>query len=221
MVKPARARRDRQRKVAGRQHEDGDDFVRRTVGRTSEREERVDDTVTVQLLPHFLVAGALPRVGPGDEIDVAPAIYAGDHLPSPGTPDRWRVDPHGTMDAHGTVLTTPLSPGSCDCLLDILDAGGRLFPLNWAGTAPTEGHVWIEGALYLDPELSLDADHGDSVALCRRRHRVRAVRRYRLVGGRPHAPVTLGAVPGPDDVADQALYVADLVPVETDPREDP
>ncbi len=212
MGKSARMRRERRRKVAGRQHEDQESLVERTLGRRPERVEPTDAAVTVQLLPHFLAAGVLPRAMVGDEIEVAPAIYLLDHLPNLGSPERWRADPNGTMDAYGTIVASPRSPESCDCWVDVLDAGGTLFPLNWAGTTPTEGRLWVEGAFYLDPEVSFGDDHDDSVVLCRRRYRVRAVRRYTLLDGRPFAPVMLDAVPTPDEVDADTLFVADLVP---------
>jgi hypothetical protein len=216
MVKPARSRRERQRRVAGRQHEGQETLVDRTLGRRPERVEPTDATVTVQLLPHLLAAGALPPALVGDEIDVAPAIYLLDHLPNLGSPERWRVDPNGTMDAYGTIVASPRSPASCDCWVDVLDAGGTLFPLNWAATTPTEGPLWVHGAFYLDPEVSFGADQDDSVVLCLRRHRVRAVRRYTVLDGRPFAPVMLDGLPTPDEVDADTLFVADLVPTGAD-----
>lgn len=58
MGKPARARRDKERRVAGRHHEDREELVRRTLGRRALRGERWDGELTVQLLPQHLAAGA-------------------------------------------------------------------------------------------------------------------------------------------------------------------
>ena len=54
------------------------------------------------------------------------------------------------------------------------------------------------------------------MVLCRRPHRVRAIRRYTLLDGRPFAPTTLDAVPAPTEVDGDTLYVADLVPTGVD-----
>ncbi|GAA4933261.1 hypothetical protein EV188_103643 [Actinomycetospora succinea] len=68
----------------------------------------------------------------------------------------------------------------------------------------------MEGALYLDPELASGTEHGEAVALCRRRYVVREIRRYRRTTHRPADAVRLDAVPAPDEVTDEAVYVADL-----------
>jgi len=205
MGKPARARRDRLRTAAGRRHEDDDPVRPAPV-----RRERADGGLTVQLLPHHLAAGSLPAVRVGDEVELAPAIYADAHLPAVSGRDRWTVDEFGCTDARGTIVTAPLEPGACDCAVDVLDVGGRLFPLNWAATAPASGRVWVEGALYWAPELGPGTPHGDAVTLCRRRCRVREVRRYVRTACVPRSPVRLDGLPDPDEVVEDAVYVADL-----------
>ena len=210
MAKPARARRDRLRTVAGRRHEDVDELVRRSFPQPPAREERGDGGLTVQLLPHYLAAGSLPAFRVGDEVELAPAIYADVHLPAVAGRDRWTVDELGCTDARGTVVTAPLEPGGCDCGVDVLDVDGRLFPLNWAGTSPTSGRLWVEGALYWAPELDAGTPHGEAVTLCRRRFRVREVRRYVRTGHVPRSPVCLDGLPDPDEVVEHAVYVADL-----------
>lgn len=210
MAKPARTRRDRVRTVAGRRYEDVDELVRRSLPVPPEREERSDGGLTVQLLPHYLAAGSLPAFRVGDEVELAPAIYADAHLPAVSGRDRCTVDEFGCADARGTIVAAPLEPGACDCVVDVLDVGGRLFPLNWAGTRPASGRLWVEGALYWEPELDAGTPHGDAVTLCRRRFRVREVRRYVRTAHVPHSPVTLDGLPDPDEVAEDAVYVADL-----------
>jgi hypothetical protein len=209
MVKPARARRGKERSVAGRRHEQGDEWVRRTLGRRALREERWDGEVTVQLLPHHLAAGQLP-LAVGEEVEVAPAIYAVGHLPALSDDETWKVDEFGCFDGRGEVLTAPLSGDGCTCRVDVLDVAGRLFPLNWAASEPAEGRVWVEGALYLDPELAAGTEHGEAVALCRRRYRVREIRRYRRTTHRPADPIRIVSVPTPEEVTDAAVYVAHL-----------
>ena len=88
-----------------------------------------------------------------------------------------------------------------------------MVPANWAGTDPPEGDgpLHVEGSLYLDPMLEPGSDHGEAVALCRRRFRVSALRRYRRTADRPVGPVALGRVPAPAEVTEDAVYVADLV----------
>lgn len=210
MAKPARTRRDRVRTVAGRRYEDVDELVRRSLPVPPEREERSDGGLTVQLLPHYLAAGSLPAFRVGDEVELAPAIYADAHLPAVSGRDRCTVDEFGCADARGTIVAAPLEPGACDCVVDVLDVGGRLFPLNWAGTRPASGRLWVEGALYWEPELDAGTPHGDAVTLCRRRFRVREVRRYVRTAHVPHSPVTLDGLPDPDEVTEDAVYVADL-----------
>ncbi|WP_433784451.1 hypothetical protein ACQPX6_29895 [Actinomycetospora sp. CA-101289] len=217
MAKPARTRRDRGRTVAGRRYEDVDDLVRRTLPRPPEREERSDGALTVQLLPHYLAAGSLPAFRVGDEVELAPAIYADVHLPAVSGRDRWTVDEFGCTDARGTVVAAPLEPGACDCTVDVLDVGGQLFPLNWAATLPASGRVWVEGALYWAPELDAGTPHGEAVTLCRRRFRVREVRRYVRTARVPCSPTALVALPDPDEVAEDAVYVADLRPLDEAP----
>jgi hypothetical protein len=217
MVKPARARRDKERRVAGRHHEDRDDFVRHTLGRRALREERWDGEVTVQLLPQHLAAGELSTVVVGREVEVAPAIYTAGHLPALSDTETWKVDEFGCFDARGAVIAAPVSGVECTCHVDVLDVAGRLFPLNWAGSEPTDGRLWVEGALYLDPELSAGTEHGEAVALCRRRYQVREIRRYLRTTYRPSDPVRLDAVPEPDEVTDDAIYVADLCLVDDVP----
>ena len=214
MVKPARARRGKERTVAGRHHEDIDDVVRRTMGRRAVREERWDGEVTVQLLPHDLAAAALPALAVGDDLEVAPAIYAAGYLPALSDGETWKVDEFGCFDGRGGVITARLSGEACSSQVDVLDVAGRLFPLNWAASEPADGRLWVEGALYLDPELAAGTEHGEAVALCRRRYRVREIRRYRRTTYRPADPVRLDVVPGPGEVTDEAIYVADLRLVE-------
>jgi hypothetical protein len=209
MGKPARARRSKERTVAGRHHEDMDGLVRRTVGRRASREERWDGEVTVQLLPHHLAVGALPLTV-GQELEVAPAIYAAGYLPALSDAETWKVYEFGCFDGRGEVLTAPLAAEDCSCRVDVLDVAGRLFPLNWAAAEPTDGRLWVEGALYLDPELAAGTEHGEAVALCRRRYQVRQIRRYTRTTYRPADPVRLDVVSEPDDVTDEAVYVADL-----------
>ena len=182
-------------------------------------------TLTVQLLPHLLAEGALPRARVGETLEVVPAVYAGvlrDAGPFHGSPvpPHWSVDEFGCLDARGTVTAVGLDPASeCSCRIDVLDAAGWLVPVNWAGTEPPEGDgpLHVEGSLYLDPMLDAGSAHGDAVALCRRRFRLAAVRRYRRTAQRPLGPVPLGRVPAPDEVSDDAVYVADLV-LEPDDR---
>ncbi|PVZ11007.1 hypothetical protein [Actinomycetospora cinnamomea] len=210
MAKPGRARRDRSRTVAGRRHEDLDELVRRVLPQPPARGERADGGLTVQLLPHYLAAGSLPAFRVGDDVELAPAIYADAHLPVVSGRDRCTVDEYGCADARGTIVTAPLEPGACDCAVDVLDVGGRLFPLNWAATRPASGRVWVEGALYWAPELDAGTPHGEAVTLCRRRFRVREMRRYIRTGHVPRSPVRLGGLPDPDEVDEHAVYVADL-----------
>jgi hypothetical protein len=204
MVKPARARRGKERTVAGRHREDVEGALRPIPRR------RPDGEVTVQLLPHYLAAGALPGLVVGAELDVAPAIYASDHLPALADRETWWVDEYGCFGGRGEVLTVPLDEEECSCRVDVLDVAGRLFPLNWAGSLPAEGRLWVEGALYLEPELAAGTAHGEAVALCRRRYRVRELRRYRRTGHRPGGPVRIDGAPAPHEVSEDAVYVADL-----------
>ncbi|MDD7939354.1 hypothetical protein PHK61_13095 [Actinomycetospora lutea] len=210
MAKPPRTRRSRERTVAGRHHEGSDDFVRRTLGRRAVREERWDGEVTVQLLPHHLAAGELSTIAVGQELQVAPAIYAAGYLPALSETETWKVDEFGCFDGRGSLLTAPLESDLCSCRVDVLDVDGRLFPVNWAAAEPGEGRLWIEGALYLEPELAAGTEHGEAVALCRRRYRVREIRRYRRTTHRPADAMRLDAVPEPAEVTDDAIYVADL-----------
>ncbi|MDF2979626.1 MAG: hypothetical protein K0S40_4354, partial [Actinomycetospora sp.] len=60
------------------------------------------------------------------------------------------------------------------------------------------------------PELDAGTPHGEAVTLCRRRFRVRAVRRYVRTAHVPHSPVSLDGLPDPDEVNEDAVYVADL-----------
>lgn len=181
---------------------------------------RAPGVVTVQLLPHLLAAGELPRVRVGEVLEVVPAIYAGVlHHAGPfhgsSAPDHWSLDEFGCLDARGTVTAIPLDPGGgCTCRIDVLDAAGWLVPVNWAGTEPPEGDgpLHVEGSLYLDPMLDAGSAHGEAVALCRRRFRIAALRRYRRTTDRPVAPVALGRVPNPSEVSEDAVYVADLAP---------
>jgi hypothetical protein len=186
---------------------------------------RAPGALAVQLLPHLLAAGELPRARVGDLLEVVPAVYAGvlHHAApfhgSPG-PDHWMVDEFGCLDARGSVTAVPLDPESgCDCRIDVLDAAGWLVPVNWAATEPPEGDglLHVEGSLYLDPMLDAGSAHGDAVALCRRRFRVAALRRYRRTAHRPLGPVPLGRFPSPSEVTEDAVYVADLT-VEPDDR---
>ena len=209
MVKPARSRRSKERRVAGRHHEDVDAVVRRTLDRRVSGEERPDGELTVQLLPHHLAAGVL-TLAVGDETEVAPAIYACGRLPALSDSETWTVDEFGCFAGRGEVITAPLTGDEHSCHVDVLDVAGRLFPLNWAASEPAEGRLWIEGALYLEPELAAGTEHGEAVALCRRRFRVCELRRYRRTTYRPVDPVRLETVPVPDRVTEEAIYVADL-----------
>lgn len=185
---------------------------------------RAPGALAVQLLPHLLIGGELPRARVGEVLEVVPALYAGflhDTGPFPGSPAPpvWSVDEFGCLDARGNLTAVALdSAGGCTCRIDVLDAAGWLVPVNWAGTEPSEGDgpIHVEGALYLDPMLDAGSAHGEAVALCRRRFRVTALRRYRRAAGRPVAPVPLAQVPRPADVSEDAVYVADLVPDRAD-----
>ena len=170
--------------------------------------------LTVQLLPVFLADGELPRAAVGEELDVAPAVYAGRQFPWVAETEWWNVDEFGTFDGFGSVLRPSPDASPCGCRIDLLDAGGWLFPLNWATAEPTDGRVRLEGALYLEPELAAGTEHGEAIALCRRRHRLTAVRRYRRTEGPPVSPVPLPGIPAPQDVSDAAVYVADLEVLE-------
>jgi hypothetical protein len=164
----------------------------------------------VLLLPPHLAAGALPGLVVGAELEVAPAVYAGHHLPALSDAETWTVDEFGCFDGRGDLITAPLEEDACSCRVDVLDVAGRLFPLNWAGSEPGDGRLWVEGALYLEPELAPGTPHGEAVALCRRRYRVQEIRRYRRTTHRPGEPVRLDGVPEPRDVTEDAVYVADL-----------
>jgi len=201
--------------------------TRRRAGRAAARRRapvRVPGALTVQLLPHLLVEGSLPRAHVGDVLEVVPAVYAGvlhETGPFHGSvpPPHWWVDEFGCVDARGQITAVPLDPASgCSCRFDVLDAAGRLVPVNWAGTEPPEGDgpLHVEGSLYLDPMLDAGTDHGEAVALCRRRLRVAAVRRYRRTAHRPTGPVRLERFPDPAEVSEDAVYVADLVPERED-----
>lgn len=217
MVGPVR----RRRAVAGRRHPERADAVPAVPAAARRGRE---GAVTVQLLPSFLAAGAVPAFALGDELEVAPAIYAAGHLPAVAGRDRWWVDEWGCFDGRGSLVTAPLAP-QCDCRVDVLDVGGRLFPVNWAGTEPapsTSGRLWVEGGLYLEPELARDDEHGPdggsagvggAVALCRRRYRVREIRRYER-DLQPSAPTLLTALPDPDDASDVHIHVADLTLID-------
>ncbi|MCD2192617.1 hypothetical protein LQ327_04340 [Actinomycetospora endophytica] len=195
---------------------------RRAAGRRAP--VRAPGALTVQLLPHLLMAQELPRAHVGDVLDVVPAIYAGVlherqvfHGSTP--PDHWSVDEFGCVDARGSVTAIPLDPTrGCTCRIDVLDAAGWLVPVNWAATEPPEdeGRLHVEGSLYLDPMLDAGTDHGEAVALCRGRFRLAALRRYRRTAHRPTGPVPLGRVPGPTEATEDAVYVADLVPERDD-----
>jgi hypothetical protein len=184
----------------------------------------VPGALAVQLLPHLLAAGELPRARVGAVLEVVPAVYAGVlHEAGPfhgaAAPEHWSTDEFGCLDARGTVTAVALDPaGGCTCRIDVLDAAGWLVPVNWAGTEPPEGDgpLHLEGSLYLDPMLDPGSAHGEAVALCRRRFRVAALRRYRRTAGRPVGPVALDRVPAPAEVSEDAVYVADLVPDRED-----
>lgn len=183
--------------------------------------------LAVQLLPHLLAAGELPAARLGDVLDVTPAIYASVVHTHPTVfhgsraPDHFAVDEFGCLDARGAVTTVAMDPaGECSCRIEVLDAAGRLVPVNWAATEPPEdvGPVHLEGSLYLDPMLEAGSEHGDAVALCRRPFRVAALRRYRRTRDRPLGPVALSRVPLPAEVSDDELYVVDLVAQEDGPE---
>jgi hypothetical protein len=190
---------------------------------------RAPGALAVQLLPHLLVAGEIPRARVGDALEVVPAIYAGvlhEALTFHGStpPDHWSTDEFGCVDARGTVTAVAVDPErGCTCRVDVLDAAGWLVPVNWAGTEPPEGDgpLHVEGSLYLDPMLEPGSEHGEAVALCRRRFRVAALRRYRRTAGRPVGPVALGRVPAPAEATEDAVYVADLVLERDDPAAGP
>jgi hypothetical protein len=181
---------------------------------------RAPGTLTVQLLPQLLAEGLLPRARVTEVLEVVPAVYAGvlhDAGPFHGSPapNHWWVDEFGCLDARGTVTAVPIDPAAgCTCRIDVLDASGWLVPVNWAGTEPPEGDgpLHVEGSLYLDPMLDAGSEHGEAVALCRRRFRVAALRRYRRTADRPLGPVPLGRVPAPAETSHDAVYVADLLP---------
>jgi hypothetical protein len=151
----------------------------------------------------------------GDEIEVSPAIFAGGHRPALGVDDRWEVDEFGGLCARGVVLSPPApDPPAGPVCPDVLDVAGLLYPVNWAASGgPGAERIDLEGALYLDPELHPGTEFGESVVLCRRWYRVRAIRRYARTAFGPRSPVLLGAVPEPAAVSDAAVYVADLVPL--------
>ena len=138
-------------------------------------------------------------------LEVVPAVYAGvlhETGPFHGSvpPAHWSVDEFGCVDARGQVTAVPLDPATgCSCRIDVLDAAGWLVPVNWAATEPPEGDgpLHVEGSLYLDPMLDAGTGHGEAVALCRRRFRVAAVRRYRRTAYRPTGPRPPPAVPRP------------------------
>ncbi|GLZ50884.1 hypothetical protein [Actinomycetospora sp. NBRC 106378] len=180
---------------------------------------RTPGATAVQLLPHLLAGGELGRPRVGDRLDVVPAIYAGvihaDTSRRGVRPsDQWWVDEFGCVAARGDLTTIALDPhGGCSCRIEVLDAGGRLAPVNWAATQPPEGDgpVYLEGSLYLDPVLDAGTAHGEAVALCRRSVRLAAVHRYRRTPGVPVRPVPLDRFPAPAEVSDDAVYIADLV----------
>lgn len=208
-------------------------------GRRRRPDGRGPGELSVQLLPHLLAAGDLPRAAVGDVLDVAPAIYAATLRPGRGGDrwaDRWSQDEFGTLEAAGSLLAARLDPGGCSCRVDVLDVGGHLVPLNPAaalldgthdgapgpvGRAGGDGgpgeRVRVEGAVYLDPELGPGTPYGAAVALCRRRYRVGALRRYRRTLDVPADPVVLTAVPAPAAVSEDAVYVAELV-LDAGPR---
>lgn len=201
--------------------------TRRRAGRAPAQRRapgRIPGALTVQLLPHLLAEGALPRAHVGDVLEVVPAVYAGvlhDTGPFHGSvpPPHWSVDEFGCVDARGQVTAVPLDPLSgCTCRIDVLDAAGWLVPVNWAATEPPEGDgpLHVEGSMYLDPMLDAGTEHGEAVALCRRRLRVAAMRRYRRTAHRPLGPVRLSRFPDPAEVSEDAVYVADLVPERED-----
>jgi hypothetical protein len=186
---------------------------------------RAPGALTVQLLPHLLAAGELPRARVGEVLEVVPAVYAGVLHPAEAfhgsrPPGHWWVDEFGCVDARGSVTAVALDhAGGCTCRIDVLDAAGWLVPVNWAATEPPagDGLLHVEGSLYLDPMLDAGSEHGEAVALCRRRFRVAALRRYRRTADRPAGPVPLSRVPGPSEVSDDAVFVADLT-VEPEQR---
>lgn len=182
------------------------------VGRRAGR-LRVREVLTVQLPPHLLRAGELPRVAVGGTLEAAPALCAGVVAPMrEEARDFYDGDELGTVVACGTVMPALLQHGSGDrCRVDVLDTGGRLLPLNWAATEPLDGRVYVEGGLYLDGELAPGTEHGEAIALCRRVYRVAAVRRYRRTTDRPAGPVPLRRLPSPAEAHDDAVFVVDLV----------
>lgn len=206
-VRPPRTKRRRRRVAGWRSPGEG---LRAVSAGVPGREA---GALAVQLLPTHLAAEELPPAAVGDEIEVSPAIFAGGHRPAPDGDDRWEVDEFGGLAARGAVLcppapehpATPISP-------DVLDVAGLLYPINWAASGGPGGpRIDLEGALYLDPELHPGSGFGESMSLCRRWYRIRAIRRYHRTAFGPRAPVGLDAVPEPADVTDAAVYVADLV----------
>ncbi|NMO93762.1 hypothetical protein [Actinomycetospora sp. TBRC 11914] len=170
-----------------------------------------DEELAVQLPPPFLESGALPRLVVGEELEVAPAIFVAAVTPAVPGASGWSIDEIGLVDAIGTVLTS--LPGGADPAspVSVLDTGGRLFPLFWSGTAPVEGRTGIGGALYLDPDLAPGTEHGEVVALCRRRYRVTGLLRASRNGWAPSPPVEIPSVPDPPPA--DAVLVARLRPL--------
>lgn len=167
--------------------------------------------LTVQILPHDIRGGGLPPIAVGGTLDVAPAVYAGCVRTVRAGGEPARIDEFGCVRLEGEIVGAMLDPGTCECRVDVLDADGRLFPLNWAGVEARGGRVHVEGSLYLEPELAAGTPHGEAVALSRRHYRVSAVRRYVWTSGGPVGPAALAAIPAPGEASDGAVYVAALV----------
>jgi hypothetical protein len=164
----------------------------------------------VQLPRTFLDGRGLLRFAVGDEIEVAPALFVSECLPTVGA-DGWSHDEIGIARAQGTVLTSAAEDTTGLGPVSVLDAGGRLFPLFWASTPPGEGHLALGGALYLDPDLAPGTELGELVALCRERYRVTSIRVSSRLTWQPGPPVELSAVP--EDVPPDTVLVAGLLPI--------
>ncbi|MFC5062446.1 hypothetical protein [Actinomycetospora atypica] len=171
---------------------------------------RPGSELAVQLPRTFLDGRGLLRFAVGDEIEVAPALFVSEYLPTSGA-DGWTHDEIGIVRAQGSVLTSIGEDTTGIGPVSVLDADGRLFPLFWASTPPGEGHVAIGGALYLDPDLAPGTELGELVALCRERYRVTSIRVSSRLTWQPGPPVELSAVP--EDVPPDTVLVAGLLPV--------
>ncbi|MEJ2869158.1 hypothetical protein WCD74_15395 [Actinomycetospora sp. OC33-EN08] len=169
------------------------------------------DELAVQLPRTFLDDPDLRGLAPGDEIDVAPALFVAERLPAGPGVDGWAHDDLGLVSARGTVLTAIPTSGGGPQPVSVLDAGERLFPLFWSTVPPTEGPVALAGALYLDPDLAPGTELGEQVALCRERYRVTGLRLSSRLSWRPGPVRQLTEVP--PDVDEDLVLVVGLLPV--------